>query len=78
MENSFHRFPELFAQLGLASDPASIKAFIAQHARLTGAMRLDEAPFWSPAQARMLRESLHEDADWAPVVDRLNSALRSA
>ena len=41
MESSFHRFPELFAQLGLAHDAASIKSFIAEHAPLKGSVRLD-------------------------------------
>lgn len=27
METSFHRFTDLFARLGLPSDPASIEAF---------------------------------------------------
>ncbi len=76
MDTGFHRFSELFAQLGLASDDAAIQAFIAVHAPLPGAMRLSEAPFWTPAQQQLLRESLTADADWAEVVDRLNAALR--
>lgn len=78
MDNTFHRLPELFAQLGLASDHASIRAFLAAHAPLPDDVRLEEAAFWTPAQAEFLRKSLHEDADWAPVVDRLNVALRQA
>lgn len=76
METSFHRFAELFAQLGLATDDAAIRSFIAEHAPLPGDIRLDEAPFWTPAQGRLLRESLTEDADWAEVVDHLDAALR--
>ena len=38
-------------------------------------MRLEEAPFWTPAQAQLLREERLDDADWAMVVDRLNVAL---
>ena len=76
MEASFHRFSELFAQLGLAADDASISSFIASHAPLPGNVRLDEAGFWTPAQRRLLRESLTADADWAEVVDRLSLALR--
>lgn len=78
MDTDFHRMPELFAQLGLAKDDASIKAFIAGHAPLRGDVRIAEAPFWTPAQARLLRESLSEDADWSQVVDRLDVALRHA
>jgi uncharacterized protein involved in type VI secretion and phage assembly len=78
MDSSFHRFPELFAQLGLDSDVASIRRFIAQHTPLTGNVMLEDASFWTPAQARLLHESLHQDADWSAVVDRLNLALRQA
>lgn len=76
MEVAHHRFADLFAQLGLASDPASIRAFIAAHAPLPGSVRLEDAPFWTLAQARLLAESLMLDADWAEVVDRLNLELR--
>jgi CDGSH-type Zn-finger protein len=77
MEMAFHRFPELFAQLGLDSDLESIRSFIATHSPLPGDERLEDAPFWTPAQARMLQEALIADADWAEVVDRLNLALRT-
>ena len=60
MEKSFHRFSELFAQLGLPAD-----------------VLLADAPFWTPAQATLLREELLEDADWAEVIDQLNAALRA-
>jgi Protein of unknown function (DUF2789) len=77
MEMAFHRFSELFAQLGLDTDLGSIRSFIACHAPLAGDVRLEDAPFWTPAQARLLRESLTVDADWAEVVDRLNLALHT-
>lgn len=76
MDAAFHRFSELFAQLGLPDDIESIKAFIAAHAPLAGHVRLHEAGFWTPQQAAFLRASLAEDADWAPVVDQLSLALR--
>ena len=78
MEQTFHRFPELFAQLGLPNGAAEIRAFIAQHAPLAGDTRLEDAPFWSTEQADFLRSSLVEDASWAEVVDRLNVALRTS
>ncbi|WER44514.1 DUF2789 domain-containing protein [Cupriavidus sp. WKF15] len=78
MEPAFHRFSELFAQLGLPSDPPSIAAFIATHAPLPGDVELADAPFWTPAQATMLRDEIADDADWAEVVDRLNVALRAS
>lgn len=72
MEKSFHRFSELFSQLGLRMDAAGIGEFLEAHAPL-----LADAPFWTPSQATLLREELLEDADWAEVIDRLNSALRA-
>ena len=37
---------------------------------------LPEAPFWTPAQAAFLRESLLQDTDWSQQVDQLSQALR--
>jgi hypothetical protein len=77
MEPSVHPFSQLFAQLGLADDNAGVQAFIAAHSPLPDGMRLEDAPFWSPAQAQLLREERQDDADWAMVVDRLNVALHA-
>ncbi|AMO23607.1 DUF2789 domain-containing protein [Ramlibacter solisilvae] len=77
MEHSYHRFSELFAQLGLPSDADAIRDFVMQHSPLPQDVRLEDAPFWTPAQATLLREALVEDADWAEVADQLNAALRS-
>jgi hypothetical protein len=76
MEKFHHQFSELFAQLGLPSDPAGIEAFIASHSPLAGNVLLADAPFWTPAQASLLREQVLENADWAEVIDQLNAALR--
>lgn len=76
MELSNHPFTELFDQLGLASDEASIVAFIDAHRPLPEGVALPDAPFWSPGQSRFFRESIAADADWAEVVDQLNLALR--
>lgn len=76
MEKSFHRFSELFAQLGLPTDETGIRAFLAEHSPLAPQLLLADAPFWTPAQAALLREELQEDADWAEVIDQLNAALR--
>jgi Protein of unknown function (DUF2789) len=76
MDQFFHRFSELFAQLGLPNDPDSIRAFIQAHSPLSSTVRLEDAPFWTPAQATFLKEQLLEDADWAEVADHLNGALR--
>ena len=76
MERLHHSFSDLFAQLGLPTDDDGIGAFIDQHSTLGGALRLEEAPFWSSAQASLLKEELLDDADWAEVIDRLSLALR--
>lgn len=78
MNPQHHRFSELFSQLGLPAEPAAIQAFVAAHAPLPGDTRLEDASFWSPSQARLLREELCADADWAEVIDQLNALLRQA
>lgn len=72
----YHEFCELFAQLGLPSDVKDIAAFIKSHSPLNAATRLEDAAFWTPAQATLLREALVRDADWSHVVDQLSLALR--
>ncbi len=77
MDSPFHKFSDLFAQLGLPSDETDIRAFITQHSPLPQDVELWEAPFWTPAQATLLRDEIVEDADWAETVDQLNLALRA-
>lgn len=76
MEPPVHPFTELFEQLGLPADEASIQAFIERHAPLPPTMALYEAPFWNPSQAEFLEAALEDDADWAEVVDHLDTSLR--
>lgn len=78
MEHPVHPFSELFAQLGLPEDEVSIRNFIATHAPLPEDMRLEEAPFWTPAQAQLLREERLDDADWIVVIDQLNVAMHAS
>jgi len=75
MEPVVHPFSALFEQLGLPAGAADIRAFIEDHRPLPGDVRVQEAPFWTPAQAKALRDMLLDDADWAEVVDQLNLAL---
>lgn len=75
MDLSNHSMSDLFSQLGLPNDEADIQAFVASHRPLPGDARLADAPFWSEAQARFLRDEVLEDADWAEVVDQLNLML---
>lgn len=74
MESPFHTVSDLFRQLGLPDDPASIEAFLARHRPLAAGTRLCDAPFWTPAQAQFLRDDIRDDADWAVAADDL--ALR--
>lgn len=76
MEQGHHPMSELFAQLGLADDNASIRHFIAEHRPLSSEMRLFEAPFWTPSQAAFIKEKLREDSDWAVLIDSLNASLQ--
>lgn len=77
MDQTFHQFADLFAQLGLPSAEADIRRFVQQHSPLSRDVALPDAPFWSPSQAAFLREEWTQDADWAEAVDQLNIALRS-
>ena len=77
MEPSIHQLGDLFRQLGLPDDPASIESFIAAHRPLPAGVALADASFWTPSQAQFLREELSDDADWAEIVDTLGSLLAS-
>lgn len=76
MEKPVHSFAELFRQLGLPDDLESVDAFIARHRPLAGHLPLADAPFWTPAQSRLLCEGLADDADWSELVDALSARMR--
>jgi hypothetical protein len=76
MNQAIHHFSELFAQLGLPSDPVAIRHFLTVHVAMAEGFRLADAPYWTPSQASFLRESLLQDSDWAVVVDQLSKALQ--
>lgn len=75
MDPDFHNMQNLFHQLGLPDDEASIEDFIARH-QLDEGQKIEAAPFWSDAQAAFIAECLSDDSDWAEVVDQLNVQLR--
>ena len=77
MEQAHHSFHDLFAQLGLPNDPASIAQFLKDHSPLPGDVALPDAAFWSPAQVAFLNETLQQDNDWSQQVDQLSKALRT-
>jgi hypothetical protein len=76
MEQSQHELSDLFLQLGLPNDEAGIRRFCAEH-KLAEQEKLPDAKFWTVAQAQFLRESWQQDADWAVLIDRLNTSLHS-
>ncbi len=78
MDTSAHNISSLFEQLGLAADEEAIRGFVRTHRPLAAAVSLDQAEFWSAAQAAFLREAIAEDSDWAEVVDELDAMLRSS
>jgi hypothetical protein len=65
----------LFAQLGLSTEPVDINNFITARRPLSNGITVDCAPFWTEAQKAFLKEEIIWDADWAGVVDELNSRL---
>lgn len=76
MDDALHSMTNLFSQLGLPSKPAEIQAFLESNRPLAARFALHEAPFWTPSQAEFLREQIQNDADWAGIIDRLDSELR--
>lgn len=67
---------DLFQQLGLGADETSMQTFIDSHRGLDKQVRIDQAAFWTPSQAAFIQAALEEDAEWAELIDQLNSALR--
>lgn len=76
MQNPVHKFSDLFKQLGLPADEVGINRFLQAHGPLAPDVSLADAPFWSSAQASLLKEEILQDADWAEIVDQLDAALR--
>lgn len=70
MDTNPHTLCVLFAQLGLASDTASIKKFLSTHV-LARDIPIATAVFWSPSQAAFLSEELAGDSEWAEMIDEL-------
>lgn len=73
--DAMHTLHQLFAQLGLPSEPPAIDAFVSAHRPLANDVALYRAPFWTPAQRSFLKEEIIEDADWAAAIEELNARL---
>lgn len=74
--SNHHNLRSLFDQLGLASKPAQIDAFIKNH-KLNNEVRIENADFWSDAQASFIHEAIIQDSDWTALVDQLDTLLRN-
>ena len=75
MERPVHSMANLFAQLGRPCDESAIARFVETHHPLSGGVLLHEAAFWTPSEADFLRQAILDDADWAEVIDELNTRL---
>ncbi|MFO1419884.1 MAG: DUF2789 family protein [Candidatus Competibacteraceae bacterium] len=53
----------LFDQLGLPSDAVAIRNFIHWHRPLDPKIGLQQASWWTPAQAEFLQQAIEEDSD---------------
>jgi hypothetical protein len=76
MYSPTHSIHYLFDQLGLDSSDQGINAFVTKHGSLPANVKLYQANFWTEAQAAFLKQMIDEDADWAEVVDELDTKLR--
>lgn len=64
----------LFEQLGLDSSPESIEAFFSRH-HLQPEVDVSEADFLSFEQRLTLARMRDEDAEWAEIVDTMETLL---
>lgn len=76
MEKYHTTMSDLFEQLGLASEDSDIEQFISKHKGLRQGVHIEDADFWSRQQAEFIRSSLLEDAEWAELIDQLNTRVR--
>ena len=56
MDTSQHSMHNLFEQLGLPSSEQDIEQFIRTHRLFSQDIQLDQATFWTPAQADFLHQ----------------------
>lgn len=75
METGIHTMSDLFAQLGLPSDEASMTTFISTHRTTALNLTLTDVAVWTPSQVKFLREAIAADADWAIPAEQLSQAL---
>ncbi len=76
MEAPTHNLTSLFKQLGLDNTNDAIDEFINNNKPLPGSVELHHADFWNASQASFLKQVKDDDADWAEIVDQLDTMLR--
>lgn len=76
MESPIHTIVSLFNQLGLDDTAEGIDNFIAINSPLSSTVMLHEAGIWNTSQASFLKQAVDEDADWAEIVNQLDTMLR--
>lgn len=76
MELHHHGVSDLFYQLGLDGTEKGIDLFINMYGLRHEDGELYRAIFWSPQQARFIKDAIAEDAEWAEAVDELDARLR--
>ena len=76
MEKPVHDMPNLFKQLGLDNGEDDITRFVEQHKPIAVGKSLADADFWSEGQSAFITEEINEDADWAPIIGKLDAMLR--
>lgn len=76
MRSNVNTLSDLFKQLGLPDDPASIRDFICRHQGACRDCALPQASIWTDNQKIFLQEAIAQDADWAQPAETLTSLLR--
>jgi len=76
MEKPVHDMSNLFKQLGLDNGEEDITRFIEKHRPIPVGTSLADADCWSEGQSAFITEEIREDADWAPIIGKLDAALR--
>ena len=75
MRANINTMSDLFKQLGLPADPASIQDFIAQHEGTCADCALPHAPIWTDSQRAFLEQAVADDSDWALPAEELAGML---
>ena len=75
MSHVHHSLDELFAQLGLNSDPDAGEEFVSNNRPLPNEVALYRASRWNSSQRAFLKEEIIGDGEWALAIDELNRRL---